>query len=212
MKAQRLGLIIFLIILSNCLKSQESYFGLSSGFNLSNFNSPKLAQAEYKFGPNVNIIYDRSLIKHLDYRIGLSYYNIGNKSADIIFTDEYNNLLGTGQLIWSNDYLALPVIIKPYIGDKIKGYLKIGFNFSYLINNKFSVTNNYKINGNGGIEFNKFDFGQLLGIGIEFPLNANYYFGIETEAYYGYLNIDKYNGPLRNHFISIDFLLKYKIK
>lgn len=101
-------------------------------------------------------------------------------------------------------YLQLPILTHVYFGsDKFKGFLNLGPSVGYMLSSKASANFDYR--NPGSVEGfpienrhvnqmamevkNKFDYGILAGVGVEFIIKRKHSLMLEGRYYYGLGNI-----------------------
>lgn len=193
-------LVLLLTINSTFISAQktksfkpEFSFGLSGGTLFSEIDFvPRVAQTSHN-GISIGVSSKYVSEKHLGIIAELNFSQRG-------WAEDFIDINTDFMYSRTMNFLELPLLTHIYFGDKVKFIFNIGPQVSYMLSDKAEMNsalseylNDYpNINPDGppiGIQYkaidNKFDYGLLGGLGIEFStplgdfdLEGRYYFGL----------------------------------
>lgn len=201
-KSKWTAIVILLFSTSFLVEAQQSdkfktqfNFGISGGAVFSEVDFVRRIAQITTQGISAGISAKFVSEKHLGVLAELNYTQRGwtedfSDSPDLNPDFSYNRTL---------NYIELPLLTHIYFGDKVRFILNIGPQISYLLNDKGNMNDALSNHINGvltedpnspiGIQYksidNKFDYGLIGGLGIEFntpvgsfDLQGRYYFGL----------------------------------
>jgi len=189
-------IILSLFIFSSCLLlAQDFSVGLRDGISWSNikgrydFANFENTQIEKVSGHSFGLIINYKINNHF---ILVTELNIDERGFDFKIDPDYN-----GGGYWGNyslKYLNVPFAIKYQFGNSIKYYGYTGFYMSVLLKaeNQTSFATSatstlriYDYSYDPTDEFNKYEFGGIVGLGMKIPVCNEVSFIIDTRYNFG---------------------------
>jgi opacity protein-like surface antigen len=175
---RRKTILFILTVLSLSVTGQTHFIGFQGGLNLTNIYAEAFFKDDsYRKGISSGINYE--LVFSDKYSVGVDLlYNQNGFQEKIIYRDNSGNEIITDiKTKFNYDYLSLPIKFGYQIGNKFKGFAKIGIIPSLLINAK-TIVPNFDTDGNITEwqalnvfnDVSKFDFAGLFEIGIGYKL------------------------------------------
>ena len=201
----KITLIIILLFTTISVNSQDSKikFGIKSGINSSKYTPEnyvgniRLADYQGKLGIYIGSFLNVKISEKLKFQPELLYFNQGTKIIleDITLTDAQGNVIGMGNIESkiSESTISLPIILQYFVSNKF--YFEGGIQLGYIINRKEEITKNpfpQFTTGNSNMNYDKFDFGFNIGIGLSLLENMR----INTRTFLGIIERDNAIKPL----------------
>lgn len=185
--------------------------GVRAGGNLSNFTGDGTDDLKSRFGFNVGVSLDYSIMESFGIQTGLYLTTKGAKAdiEDAGYDEYYYTLSGTKK--WNPMYLQIPVLAsyRYYINDNLRWEFNAGPYFAFGVGGKIkeegtvtATDGRYSASvpyAEEEVDFfndgtNSFDTGIVLGTGLTY---SKFYFGIQYEI--GMTNIyDSSNSSVKN--------------
>lgn len=212
---------ILIIMISIPAFSQNHFFGIKGGVNLTNVNSTNfIKNNDYRTGYNSGLTYEYKLNDRYNLGVDLLYFQKGF-TDDIIFTDEFGNTIGEKATSKFNyDYLSLPLRGGIEIGDKFSAFANLGIVPSLLVDAKtiipglegYAEETTYDVKD--GIK--KFDLGGLVEIGASYNLTTDFLLSATIGYQHSFTSIatDNYfsDSEIRHYGMALSIGLKYALK
>lgn len=139
-------------------------------------------------------------------------------SSESFYTEEYNNFEE------NLNYLSLPVLARFDIGEKNRVYGYAGLYLSYLlsarITGEYVIYNNFNpdqrevtnVDRDYKSEIDNFDFGAVMGLGMDFALSEKYILFVDGRFNWGWANVAAQGqGKIFNDTWSINLGLLYQL-
>ena len=212
---------VLIIVISIPVFGQNHFVGLKSGMSWTNINSSNfISNNDNRTGFNGGLTYEYRLNTKLNLGIDLLYSQKGFTN-DIVFTDETGNPTGEKATSEYNyDYFSFPIKGGLVLGDKISGFVNLGFAPSVLIDAKtiepaiegFMDKTTYDVTD----KVTGFDFGGLIEIGgiykfkERFLLFASFAY---QQSFTAISNSDYFsNSKIKHYGMTMSIGLKYALK
>jgi hypothetical protein len=216
-------LVIILIAISLNVFGQDHWIGFQGGLERSNVTSTN-SFSDTKFRPGITCGFNYELRFHNKWSLGADLlYTQKGFNFKTVFTDNFGNVTGKSdksQQLY--DYLSIPIKIGYTIGNKLKGFAKIGIcpstilkaegiypvvdiNANYLRTDKYNYIHTVS----------KFDLGGLIELGARYGLKNN----LELFSSFTYnksfttFSNDKFfkDSKMRHYDFSLAVGLKFKL-
>jgi opacity protein-like surface antigen len=206
-------------------------FGISGGMNQSKVDEPEMFNNFIEFESSFQFLasfelrsnnyeyeitsyegYDDDLLikhygdeLHYGFRIGLGYIGKGHDLGTYTRTDDEGHVIGEFNSQVMKNYLIMPINVCLYY--KIL-YIKTGFYSGYLLSS--SATTNGEEDDQFNVEFDDFDLGIDLGVGVEVMLTNSLKVNIEY-AFQKSLNGEYANDNI-THMVNLGFRIEDLIR
>ncbi len=168
------------------MKDGISWSSISGRYDFANFNNTQIEKVtEHSFGIRLNYKLNKHLLLQTE-------VNIEQKGFDFNMDPDYNGGGYWGK--YSIKYLTIPLIIQYQLGKKVKFYGYSGISFGMLLqaNNSTSLSSTststlkiYDYSYDPTNEFNKFELGEIFGLGIKIPLCDKVNFTVDSRYIFG---------------------------
>jgi hypothetical protein len=173
---------LFSLVSTNTF-SQIVFFGLKGGFNYSSFTGKDVpSDIKGRLGINAGGLMLFPVAEKVGIQIEINYSQEGAHIKEPI-SNIPDGLLSVDEHI---NYVTLPAMIRYNVGNQVKGFVNVGFEFGYLFNNKRTATATaasspidpevyypYKIKqtnseflAGGGLKFNRYFLEYRFNIGL----------------------------------------------
>jgi len=180
MKRKLILLSVFVISIN--VSGQLHYIGLQGGLTFSNISDDDFVEnSKFRKGITSGLNYEFQFSRNLLIGADLLYVQSGYLS-DLIFMDEIGNVIREKAVVKDYyDYLSLPIKLGYEIGNKIKGFVRIGINTSILLkaqmiiptfDDNFQETGEYKLDVTNDVR--KLDLGGIIELGGRYELNEKF--------------------------------------
>lgn len=174
---------------SNALNALD-YYGVNSGFNFG-------VATDYYFSNRWSI------------KGKLIYDQKGWDDSDLLFLGTFPIELDSKNIVYSLNYLTVPVMANYHFGKKRNWYLNFGPYVGFLLNAEDNLNRSDIQN-----DIYSTDFGFDYGIGVKFPVSNELKFFLEFDEQVGMKNVlkDDYQGDTINVRGSFNFGVNYTLK
>lgn len=215
--------LMVLSVISINTFGQVHSIGIQGGVNLTNLTSFNTF-GDSKFRTGIIGGFNYEFLFQGKYTLGADIlYNQQGFTEKDIFTDDTGNPTGkTAEIKFDYDYLSLPLQIGYTLGNKIKGFAKIGVCPSVLLK---AATTTPKVDVQGSLiryetfdvkdKVSKFDLAGLIELGAGYVLNDNLeFFSSLTyrKSVTTFSNADYFkDSKMRHYGYSLAIGLKYKL-
>jgi len=221
MKRKLILLSVFVISMN--VSGQFHYIGLQGGLIISNISDDDFVEnSKFRKGITTGLNYEFQFSRNLLIGADLLYTQNGYLS-DLVFMDETGNIIREKAVVKDYYYyLGLPIKLGYEIGNKIKGFAKIGINTSIILkaqmiiptfDDNFEETGEYKIDVTNDVK--KLDLGGIIELGGRYELNEKF----ELISLIGYRHsFTTFTSPtffesqvMKHYSFKISIGLKYKL-
>ena len=215
---------LFLIFLIGQVYCQSLTVGVKGGPTVSGILYSKFSPpAGHKFGFHAGVGLLKSISAHVDLGTEFMYEQRGY-SQQYIYTNPQGEVMGNLNVTYLFDYIALPFYVRFHTSKNIQLFLDLGLYPSYMVSAR-AISPRIDENGDLGprkkykmdpfpSELKRFDFGALIGGGVEFKIRANTILNLNLRYNNGLISaFDKliYNQNMFLNSLNFSIGLNYKI-
>ena len=212
---------VLILVISIPVFGQNHFIGLKSGMSWTNVNSSNfIGNNDNRTGFNGGLTYEYHLNTKFNLGMDMLYSQKGFTN-DIVFTDETGNPTGEKATSEFNyDYLSFPIKGGLVLGDKISGFVNLGFVPSVLIDAKtiepaiegFRDKTTYDVTD----RVTEFDFGGLIEIGGIYKVKESFLLFASFSYQQSFMTIsnsDYFSASKIKHYgMTMSIGLKYALK